>query len=341
MVKKIILILVPFIIVALLAGTLGAYTNYKKLPAYSVKFIRSTIPDHNWEGFREYVDVDGIVEAAAGELLEEKMAQMEKDTGAYSMKQMSDAYEQEVKPEFIRVMTKGFEDYISRGRIKFPEGKELSDTERLLKNYMVNSMQIVSISKPSVSNGEGSFLIEFANPELKTSFEMEAKIAQQDNGMWKITGISGWKACAKAIDKAMKARLDRLNSPIRQKMQDIMDIKEISAEIGPRDEYGFSETLRIRIKADIKSDEPLSAIIGRVNIEVPDGEDTFAPFEVDMNFRPQGLQTVEVEKVLNPFVRSDVKIMRNGLTRRAFHGEITGVVFKNGKRLELLTSLPD
>ena len=339
--KKVLLILVPFVIVALLAGTFGAYTYYKKLPAYSMKLIRSSISNHDWETFHTYVDVDNIVETAAGELLVERMEKLEKDTAAYSMQQMSDTYEQEIKPEFIQVVSKAFEDYISRGRIKFPEGRQLTETERLLKKDRINSMQIVSISKPSVSNGEGRMLIEYSNPDLKTSFEMEAQLAQQPDGMWKITGVSGWKECAKAIDKALVARLDRANAPIRQKMDDIVNVKEVRAEIGPRDEYGFSETLSMKMKAEVKSDQPLSAIIGRIDIDVPDGEDAFAPFEIDMNFKPQGLQTFEIDKVLNPFVRSDVKIMRNGLTRKAFHAEITGIVYRDGTRLELLTALPD
>ncbi len=338
---KYLLILVPFLIVGILAGTFGAYTAYKKMPAFSMKFVRNSIADHDWDTFSSYVDVDSIVAEAAGELLEDRMAKIEKDTAAYSMKQMSDTYEQQVRPEFIQTVTKAFENYISHGRIKFPENRELTDTERLLKRYQINAMELAGVGKPTAVDGEGKMALNFTNSELRTSFELEARIALQDDGSWKITGVSGWKNAAKILDKALDAKLQSMNRPIQQKMDDIVNVKEIRAEIGPRDEYGFSETLSMKMKADIKSDQPLSRITGRIHIEVPDGEDTFAPFELDMAFHPQGLQTFPVDKVLNPFVRSDVKIMRHGLTRNAFRAEITGVEFLDGKRLELLTALPD
>ena len=339
--KKVIIILVPFIMVSLLAGTLGAYTYYKKLPAYSMKIIRTSIPNHDWETFSTYVDVDAIVEAAAGELLDEKMAKMEKDTGAYSMNQLSDAYENQVKPEFIKTVRKAFEDYLSYGKLKLPDGKELSDTERMLKRGQINSMQIASITKPSVTEGGGTVGIEFINSELKTSFELKAKIVQQEDGMWKITEVTGWDQYEKAVNRAYKAKLDSLNGPIQRKMQDIVNIKSISGEISPRDEYGFSETLRMNVKVDIKSDQPLYSIKGRINIDVAGGEDTYAPFEIDMNYKPTGAQTIVVDKVLNPFVRSDVKIMRNGLRKSDFHGEITGITYRDGTKLETLTELPN
>ncbi len=339
--KKVIIILVPFIMVSLLAGTLGAYMYYKKLPAYSLKQIRTSIPNHDWETFSSAVDVDAIIESAAGELLDDKMAKMEKESGAYSMQQMSEEYEQNVKPEFVNTMKKAFEDYLSYGKLKFPEGKELNDTERMLKRAQINSMQIASISKPVITDGVGSFGIEFINTELKTSFELQAKIIHQEDGMWKITEITGWDGFEKAMKRAYKAKLNSLNGPIQRKMDDIVGIKDIRGEISPRDEYGFSETLRMNVKVDIKSDQPLYSIKGRINIDVTDGEDTFAPFEIDMNYKPTGVQTIVVDKVLNPFVRSDVKIMRNSLRKSDFHGEITGITYRDGTKLELLTELPD
>ena len=331
------LILVPFVMVGLLAGTYGAYTFQQSSPAHSLKLIRMTIADHDWEGFRNYVNVDGIIESAAEDILTEKV---EQDKEAYSMQQMTENYEEKLKPEFVGAMGKAFADYVSKGRIKFPEDKELTDTERLIKRAQTGTIHISSISKPLISGDTATTSIEFYNPELKISFEMEAEL-ERDGDLWKIKSVTGWKECVKSVERAMTAKLNRLNSPIQQKLNEIMDIKVIQAEIVQGDEYGFSEIMRMNIKADIKSDKPLDKIYGRMKIDVPDGEELFTPFEVDMAFKPQGVQDIAVDKVLNPFVRSDVKIMRRGLRKSAISPQITGVLFRDGTKLELLTELPD
>ena len=65
---KKLLLLIPFVIVGLLAGLYGAYRYYQTMPGQSLKTIRTSISEHDWETFRSYVEVDAILQAAADEI---------------------------------------------------------------------------------------------------------------------------------------------------------------------------------------------------------------------------------------------------------------------------------
>ena len=64
------------------------------------------------------------------------------------------------------------------------------------------------------------------------------------------------------------------------------------------------------------------------------------PFSIDVAGSEQGVQTFEVDKVLNPFVREDANVMRHGLKRSALHIEITQIDFADGTTLKQLIELP-
>ena len=57
--------------------------------------------------------------------------------------------------------------------------------------------------------------------------------------------------------------------------------------------------------------------------------------------REQGTQTFEVDKILNPFVREDVDVMRHGLRKDMIHIEVTQVEFIDGSTLKQFDALPE
>ena len=339
---KLLLLLIPFILVSTAAGIYGSYHQHVSRPAHSMKVIRAAIANHDWEAFQSYVDVEGIVSASADELLAERMGD---DKSAYSMNQLAEKYEQEVKPEFVGAVTQAFQDYVERGRIKYPEDAQLTDTQRMIKQAGINSIHIDTISKAATADGDTTVLIGFSNDseDMPYYFELMAHLESKGDGTWKITRLTGLKDFQDAVKRARRTKLDRLNAPVREKMEDIINIKNIRVEIGQRDEYGFSENLHMMVQANIQSDKPLATISGRILVDSPEegGEGQYVPFELDMEKKPMGLQTFAVDKVLNPFVKADVLIMRQGLKRDTLHPEVTGVTFQDGSRLELKTALPD
>ena len=170
---------------------------------------------------------------------------------------------------------------------------------------------------------------------------MELDLERIEKNTWKIVGAKGFEDYNRSLKRALAKKLDQLNAPIRNQMDDIIQIKELTARIGEGDEYGFSQTLKIAMKAEVKSSKPLSKIVGKILVDDGQERENAAPFTIDMAYHPQGLQTFNIDKVLNPFVRGDVNIMKHGMRRSQLQAEIDEIIFLDGTNLKTMDKLPD
>ena len=331
------LIILPILIILIVIGIFIGYSQIKNTPKSILKNVRNTISSHNVEEFHKLVDIDKILDHAADEILTEKMNE---DTTAYSVHQVSEVYNNQVKPDFLNVTKNAVEEYIKTGKVTFPNPLQ-TDAQRWLKHSEINSYVIESMSKPVFTGNSATAVVYFKNTDLKFTFELELDLEKADKKTWKIVGVKGFEEYNKLLKHALDKKLDRLNIPIRDKMDDIIKIQELNARIGEGDEYGFSQTLKIAMKADVKSDKPLSKIMGRILVDDGEERENSAPFTIDMAYHPQGLQTFNVDKVLNPFVRGDVNIMKRGMRRSQLRAEIDEIIFLDGTNLKVMDKLPD
>ncbi len=333
-------IIVPFIIVVIALGAFIGYSQVKKTPTNSLNMIRNTISGRNVEEFHRLVDVDKILDNAADEILLEKM---DEDKTAYSVQQVAEVYNNQIKPDFLNNTKKAIDEYILTGKVTLPNPVQ-TDAQRWLKHSDMKSCVIESMSKPIVTGDTATAVVYFRNPSLGFSFELTLdleRIKDKDKGGWKVVGVKGFEDFNKALKRGLAKKLDSLNAPIRSQMDDIIQIKELNARIGEGDEYGFSQTLKIAMKAEVKSAKPLSKIIGKVLVDDGEERENSAPFTIDMAYHPQGLQTFNIDKVLNPFVRGDVNIMKHGMRRSQLIAEIDEIVFLDGSNIKALDKLPD
>lgn len=316
---------------------IGAYQSVmqlKNLPINSIKTVREAISHHDLETFNKFVDTDKILADAAEEII---TAQINSETNSttYSMQDMQNIYETR-KADFIPSTKSALENYVSMGKIKIPENP--TQYQKWMKNSEITACSIQYISKPVINENSARSKIEFYNNELKFSFELEINLEKIDN-TWKIVGAKGFENYLFGLNRALKRKLESMNRPIREEISEIFIMKGFDAQVIEGDSYGFSKTMRLAIKADVKSEKPLSKIIGRITIDGRDGKEGVTPFEIDMAYHPQGLQTFTVDKILNPFVREDADIMRHGLRKSAIHIEITEVQYLDGKSLKQHDSL--
>ncbi len=336
--KKVLLIFIPLIIAT--AAGFGAYRAYlqlRTLPGNSIKIIRASISNHDSDTFEKYVDVDAILNSAADEIL---TAQINSGTNSttYSMQDLENLFNAR-KTEFLQVAPIVLHEYILHGQYKYPE--QMNETLRQFKNSDITSCRISGISKPVADGGEAKARVGFYNESLKFSFELEITMERADNSNWRIVSATGFENYLAGLNIAMKKKLNALNAPIRDKMDEIFIMKSFDARTDEGDAYGFSRTLKLAIKADVKSEKPLARIVGNVILQGRDGKEGITPFAIDMAYHPQGLQTFEVDKILNPFVKADSDAMKHGLKKSDIHIEITEIDFMDGTSLKQLDKLPD
>lgn len=335
--KKILLIIIPvLLIIAVSIGAVIAYTSTGKSSTNPIKILRQAISNHDAEKFYKIVDIDAVLNSAAEEILTAQINSTV-DALAYSTQNYVETYEN-LKPDFTTSAKNYLDEYISTGKITFQE--PLTPAQKFFKDSAVDSCTIKSFSKLKTENGETRAKLEFLNERLNFYFEIDLTLEKVDK-TWKIINATGFENYFFSYKRATKKTLEKLNAPIRDKILEIVQLKGFSAGIDEGDEYGFSQTLKMTIRADIKSDKPISQIVGNIIIEGKDDREGITPFSMDMVGRENGVQDFDVVKTLNPFVREDVDVMRHGLRRDNLHIEITQIDFADGTTLKEFDELPE
>ena len=335
--KKLLLILIP-ITLALIVGVaaLIVSTNFGGRSTNPIKILRQAISNHNKEKFYEILEVDAVLDSAAKEILTAQINSTV-DALAYSTQDYVKTYEN-LKPDFVTSAKNYLDEYISTGKIIFNE--PLTPAQKFFKSSAVDSCTIKNFSKPKTQNNETHAKINFYNSKLNFYFEIDVTLEKVDK-TWKIINATGFEEYYLEYKRALKKELEKLNAPIRDKISEIYKFKGFSAAISEGDEYGFSQTLKLTIRADIQSDKPISRIIGNIIIAGKDDREGITPFSIDMIGRGNGVQDFNVDKTLNPFVREDVEVMRHGLRKDNLHFEITQIDFIDGTTLKEFTELPE
>ena len=337
--NKKILAAVAVLLLLTIAVGVGVYHNWQQLKNRSgnpAVVARQAVEARDLETFKKYVDTDALIEQAAEEILSLHINATLAPT-AYSMDDLQNRYDQ-LKPDFVKSAQAAMEEYISTGRVIFPNN--LSDAQKFLKDSGAASCEIKSISKPQKDGKDRIVTVIFYNPVMKFNFELELEIEPVDENNWRVVDAKGFESYYNSYRRALRRKLDSLNAPIGRKMDDIFKVKSFMIKNSGGDEYGFSQTLDISIKADVKSDKPIAQVVGKIILGKDDRE-SFAPFTIDMSNAAQGLQTFNVTKTLNPFVRADSDAMKHGLKKKDIHVEVTEIIFADGTSLKLLDRLPD
>lgn len=338
--KKILTITVPLILVAVVAMGVGSWQAMQKvqtLPAHSLKVIRESIGNRNAEIFYKLVDVDKILPKIAEEVLTAKINN-EMDAQIYSTLELSETYET-LKQDFIAASKIALDNYFKTGQVKISD--DSTEMQKWLTKSGVSSCYIKSYSEPTVIDGLAHVKTYFHNDEMNFSFEVEIMLERISENEWRVVDVKGFDGYYLGVRRGLSMKLATLNAPIQERIAETFDVKKFSTEITEGDEYGFSKNLKISLDADYFSDKPIEKIIGRVIIDGHDGNISTTPFEIEMTDTENGLQTFEINRVLNPFVKKDSDVMKRGLKKRELHIEITEIDYLDGTILKEYDKLPE
>lgn len=338
--KKILIIAVPLVLVAVVAMGVGSWQAMQKvqtLPSYSIKIIREAAENHDAETFYRLVDAEKIFEVAAEEILTAKIND-ELNSMIYSTLELSNTYEN-LREEFIDAEKIALAEYLSSGKINFPaDSNEMQDW---LKKSGVDSCIINNYSRANISDGAAYSTINFHNAAMNFDFEIEVTLQKLSENEWRIIDAKGFEGYYLGVKRALQIKLESLNAPIKNKIAETFIVKKFSTEVTEGDEYGFSKTLKILLDADFFTEKPVEKIVGRVIIDGRDGNAGITPFALEVADAENGLQTFEIDKILNPFVRQDSDVMKHGLRKSALHIEITEIDYLDGTILKELDRLPE
>lgn len=335
--KKILLILIPITLAVVIGiAALIVSKNFASRPNNPIKNLRQTVENHDAENFYKFVDVDKILDSAAEGILTAQI-NSKVDALAYSTQDYINKYES-LKPDFITSAKNYLDQYLATGKIIFQE--PLTDAQKFLKNSRVDTCEIKTFTKPKTVDGETHATVEFYNAGMNFYFELDLTLEKVRGTGWRIVNAKGFENYFSGYSRALRKKLEDLNIPVRDQIKEIVNLKGMGAEVSEGDEYGFSKTLKLTFKAEMNFDKPIDSIAGRIIISGKDDTEGVTPFWVDMAGRKPGVQTFDVEKILNPFVREDAEVMKHGLRRNNLRIEITQINFADGTTLKEAEELP-
>lgn len=334
------MLIVVVILFSLIGGGIFAsrsWNQHKQLSENPAILARHAMEAHDLETFKRYVDLDKLIDSAAEEILTEQINSTLAPT-AYSMDELQSQYDK-LKLDFVNTARATAEEYISTGKVTFPNN--LTDAQKFLKKSGVATCEIKGISKPQKEGNTRIVTMMIHNAHMKFNFEVELMLEPGEEVEWRITDAKGFGDYYKGYRRMLRRKLDSLNAPIAREMDSTFKVKSFSIKNEGGDEYGFSQTLNIEIKASVLSDKPLAQVHGDIVLHGKDDNESRTPFAVDITNRSQGLQTFNVTKTLNPFVRADADAMKHGFRKSDIHIEVTEIIFADGTSLKQLDSLPE
>lgn len=330
---------IAVVLIVIVALCVGISSNIQELAQKNFSATaaaRQAAEAHDLNEFNRYVDTDALIDQAAIEILSAQINATLAPT-AYSMDTLKIRYD-ELKPDFVKSARAAVDEYITTGKITYPENP--TDAQKFFRDSGLNSCEIVSITRPHLEGNVQTSTVIVHNAQMDFNFELALDLEQNADGNWRVIKADGFDGYYSGYRRALRRKLDSINSPIAAQMDEIFVVQSFKARVSEGDEYGFSQTLEILLKADVKSDKPLDKIIGNVTIG-KDERQSVAPFVIDMLGREQGVQSFNVNKTLNPFVRADVDAMKHGLKASDIHIEVTEIIFADGTNLKQLDRLPE
>ena len=334
------LIIIGVLLILIGVVGIGIHQNLQKFdnkPIHSLQAAQEALTKRDLATFKKYVDTEKIIATAAEEILTEHINDTVAPT-AYSMDALKLRYEQ-LQPDFIQSARAALDEYIATGKVAFPN--DLTDAQKFFGKSGVASCEIKDFTKPHLVGNVMTSTIIFYNAQLKFSFELVLEFEPADEINWRIVNARGFDSYYNGYQRALKIKLNSLNAPISRKMDETFKVKSFKVKGEDGDEYGFSKTLDITLKAEVYPDKPLDKVIGNVVIKDRDGKDNFTAFALDMTDAAQGVQTFDVMKTLNPFIRADSDAMKHGLRKKDIRIEINEIIFADGTSLKLLDRLPE
>ncbi|MBR3621877.1 MAG: DUF2939 domain-containing protein [Selenomonadaceae bacterium] len=340
--------IIAFLVFALLIlGGIGGYIYYIRTPQYSLKLIQEAVQEHNWQKFSRHVDVKSVTESAFDDLIAaatEKDKSMDDDT-----KNLAAGFAQMLKPVFVNAFEEGIKKYVETGNLNEQQKQEpAKDASEDMKNQAANNWIKNSRAGESKFTGikgtvkEGSVatvILGLRDEKLKADYEIKLFMNQLEDGTWRLTKISNIKEFFKSVETAKNKEVDRLNKPIRAELDKAVQIGEMTASVRQEDPFGFSQRLILKADYKVTSEKPLASFSGEITMTSP--TDKTKTMRFDYELEETGDNKLSLSKELNPFISEEKEIAKQNAKGYTFETVVTGVKYKDGTSVELLTELPE
>jgi len=343
-VKQILLSVLVIALFLLAAGGVGYYM-YSHSPQVALTAIQEAAATDDWEKFQPYIDDEAVAETLYNDLQAADMMGVRQDPAE---KKLAKEAAEGAHVKMVEAFRLGIRQIIVSGKPDEAELKKMSETpvpevnagdilHRAEAGYV--KYKGCTIQK---QGGKALLALTLGDRHLGRDLTLELELSPKPDGEgWMVTRIVNPVAYLRQIADGKRKKLAKLNAPIRAELESAVTIGQYRLAIGQNDEYGFSEKIVLDVPVTYDSAKPIASFTGTVTLVDGDANESVQPFTQYANGATKGEATIQITRVLNPFVRADSHLMKRGLSASNLSIAITRLDYADGTHAELYKDLPE
>lgn len=318
------------------------FLYWVKTPAYSLNIIREAAQKHDVTTFEKHVDLDSIGPKFVDDMI---VAQAEITGNNILSNPLAAGFIQALKPSLV--------SFIKNETLKAVRGEDISKDnvkEKDDKNAMAKdvSKKLVKptneVKDVSVISKEGNTAlvgIKIFDKSVDGDYTVKLKMSQLDDGKWRVKEIANTPEFMVQIDKLYKAKLEKLNKPIREELSKAVATTNSSMTSGS-DNNPFFATNWIKYNLSYQNNSGKNIVHFRTHNMIIDSNNKIVRTKY-LNYKhpyPAG-KTLDLtyRDKLNPFF-DDEKALINNLEGKKLVSEIDYIKYEDGKEVQILTEIP-
>lgn len=329
-------------IVAILLGLAFYFLYWVKTPAYSLNIIREAAQKHDVTTFEKHVDLDSIGPKFVDDLI---VAQAEISGENILSNPIAAGFIQAMKPSLVSFMKNETLKAVRGEDISKDTVKEKNDKNELGKDVSKKLVkQTNEVKDVSVISKEGNIAnvaMKIFDKSVDGEYTVKMKMSQLDDGKWKIKEITNTTEFLVTIDKLYKAKLEKLNKPIREELAKAISCTRAEMSSGS-DNNPFFATKWITYKMDYKNNSGKNILHFTTCNKIIDSSQKVLRTKY-LNYRDtfQANETLPLKyrDKLNPFIDNETQLLNN-LESKTLVSEIDYIKYEDGKEVKVLTEIP-
>ena len=256
--KSVIITVFVVIVIAAVGGYLG-YRHWKATPEYAVSQIGTSIENNDIMLFREYVELDTVLDRGVDDLL----STMPQEGG-----ELSNAFAQGIvkmlKPTIVSELEKGIESWIETGKAPDKSSEEQESESKPGQNVKVGQIGQLEFIGMGKTRREGKVCystLNFHNTKYDSEHSAEFLMRETPAGHLKIVEITNLAELIEEMDAAEENWKEEQNEPYREKIDSVIQV--VNTRKGAwQDRYGIDEKTVIEVTFSNTSEKTITRIEG-------------------------------------------------------------------------------
>lgn len=331
------------VVAVILCAVAFYFLYWVKTPAYSLKLLRDAVQKHDVDQVEAFVDWDTLLPKA----FDDSLAAYENVSGEkLADNPLAMGFVQAMKPQVVSAMKQGVTTLIRGDQEK--DASKASQADQMAygmtKNIVHNPVTVKDVSTISKEGREALVAVKLQDKKLEGEYTVKLKMAQKDDGKWRIKEISNLADVLQTVDQLTKDKLAKLNAPIREQIDQAVTVENPTMTLRS-DHNPFFENKWIVYKRTLvnHTDKDIVYVGTVINIKDQDGKivRTKNYSYTKHTLKANGKVTIYGKDELNPFLSSEEKLSKEGLTGKTLEATITEIRYADGTSIKLLTEIPD